>query len=156
MARGIMICFGLIFLIIGFAGYTTPISVTLADTTVNITIPKVVAFCDSGIGQFSQMLAQVVLVCSEHKTFLIGIYGSGLVGIILVIVGAVTRPKKSDKYSCQYCNFVGTTEGELLKHKAERHLEKSPYTCGHCDFVGNTEEVLWNHYDEKHPNEKKW
>jgi len=94
MARGIMIGIGLIFLIIAFAGYTTPISVTLADTTVNLTIPKVVAFCDSGVGQFSQMLAQVVLVCSEHKIFMMGIYGSGLLGIILIIVGAVTTPKK--------------------------------------------------------------
>jgi len=138
VVRGGIIGIGIIFLIIAFAGYTTPISVTLADTTTNLTIPKVVAFCDSGIGQFSQMLAQVVLVCSEHKTFMMGIYGSGLLGIILIIVGAVVSGKK-----------------EALS-VSEKKLERSGYVCEHCAFIGRTEGELLDHYNEKHPDEKKW
>jgi len=129
MARGIIIGIGIIFLIIAVIGYSTPISITLADTTVNLTIPKVVAFCDSGFGQFAQMSPQVVLVCSEYKNFMMGIYGSGLLGIILIIVGAVTHTKKS---------------------------VHSPYVCEHCNFIGKTEEELWNHYNNVHPNAKKW
>ena len=44
------------------------------------------------------------------------------------------------------------SENELLKHKTENHLDKSPYKCEHCDFIGITEEILWNHYNDKHPD----
>jgi len=156
MARGVIIAIGIFFLIIAIIGYNVPISVKLADTTTNLTIPQVVAFCDSGFGQIGQMLAQVVMVCSEYKNFLIGIYGSGVLGVILIIVGAIVSGKKKETGACQYCNYVTTSETGLLRHKAENHLDKSPYKCEHCDFIGITEEVLWNHYNDKHPNEKKW
>jgi len=97
VARGGIIGPGVILIILAVAGYITPMSVTLAETTVNLTIPKVVAFCDSGLGQFSQMLPQVVMVCSEYKNFLMGIYGSGVLGIILIIVGAVVSGKKESE-----------------------------------------------------------
>lgn len=97
MARGDIIGIGIFFLIIAIIGYNVPISVTLADTTVNLTIPQVVAFCESGFGQISQMLAQVVMICSEYNNFMMGIYGSGLLGIILIIVGLVTGKKEEDE-----------------------------------------------------------
>jgi len=97
MARGGIIGIGVVLIVLAVAGYINPISVTLADTTVNLTIPQVVAFCDSGFGQISQMLAQVVMVCSEYKNFMMGIYGSGLLGIILIIVGLVTGKKEEDE-----------------------------------------------------------
>ena len=89
MARGGIIGIGVVLIVLAVAGYINPISVTLADTTVNLTIPQVVAFCDSGFGQISQMLAQVVMVCSEYKNFMMGIYSAGIIGIILIIVGIV-------------------------------------------------------------------
>ena len=97
MARGGIIGIGVVLIVLAVAGYINPISVTLADTTVNLTIPQVVAFCDSGFGQISQMLAQVVMVCSEYNNFMMGIYGSGLLGIILIIVGLVTGKKEEDE-----------------------------------------------------------
>ncbi len=99
MANGQILAIGLLLIILSVVGYITPMSVTLAETTVNLTIPQVVAFCDSGIGQFSQMLPQVVMVCSEYKNFMMGIYGAGLIGIILIIVGAVKSGKKKEKNS---------------------------------------------------------
>ena len=96
MANTVPITIGFLLIIGAVAGYMIPISVTLADTTVNLTIPKVVAFCDSGFGQIGQMLAQVVMVCSEYKNFMMGIYGSGIVGVILLIVGAVIPGKKKE------------------------------------------------------------
>ena len=96
MANTVPITIGFLLIIGAVAGYMIPISVTLADTTVNLTIPKVVAFCDSGFGQIGQMLAQVVMVCSEFKNFMMGIYGSGIVGVILLIVGAVIPGKKKE------------------------------------------------------------
>src|SRR3989304_2160241 len=89
MARGGIIGIGVVLIVLAVAGYITPLSVTLADTTVNLTIPQVVSFCDSGFGQISQMLAQVVMICSEYKNFMMGIYSAGIIGIILIIVGII-------------------------------------------------------------------
>jgi len=94
VANGQAAAIGLLLIILAVAGYITPISVTMADTTLNLTIPKVVAFCDSGLGQFAQISAQVVMVCSEYKNFLMGIYGAGIGGVILLIVGAVKSGNK--------------------------------------------------------------
>ena len=124
MARGEIIGFGIIFLIIAVMGYGTPISVTLADTTVNLTIPKVVAFCDSGLGQLAQMSLQVAMVCSEYNNFMMGIYGSGLLGIILIIVGAIYTTKKSI-YFCDHCKFAASTEAELYNHSVKEHNDES-------------------------------
>jgi len=96
MANTVPITIGFLLIISAVAGYMIPISVTLADTTVNLTIPKVVAFCDSGFGQIGQMLAQVVMVCSEFKNFLMGIYGAGIGGVILIIVGAILPGEKKE------------------------------------------------------------
>ena len=46
------------------------------------------------------------MVCSEYKTFMLGIYGSGLLGIILIIVGAVTGKDKDLVYDVE----TGKTE----------------------------------------------
>jgi len=96
MANTVPITIGFLLIIGAVAGYMIPISVTLADTTTNLTIPKVVAFCDSAYGQIGQMLAQVVMVCSEFKNFLMGIYGAGIGGVILIIVGAVLPGEKKE------------------------------------------------------------
>jgi len=92
---------GGILIVFGVAGYITPLNVTLAENaTVNLSIPKVVAFCDSGLGQFAQISYEVVLVCSEFKNFLMGIYGAGIIGIILIIVGGLkSDEKKDDKFT---------------------------------------------------------
>ena len=89
MANAQVATAGLILLALGVLGYFVPISVTLADTTVNLTIPQVVAFCESGLGQFAQLSPQVVMACSQYNTFMFGIYGSVIIGIILMIIGAV-------------------------------------------------------------------
>jgi len=97
MAKGGIIGIGIVLLIIAIIGYNFPITFTIADTTISPTMPQMVAFCDSGIGQFSQMSPQVVMVCSESNNLLMGTYGSGLLGIILIIVGSVLKGKKKDE-----------------------------------------------------------
>ncbi len=156
MARPGVTVGGIILLFIAIIGYYYPISFTIAGESMSATIPDMVAFCESGLGQFAQLSPEVVRVCSEYNTFMYGIYGSGLLGIILIIVGAATSAKKESSTVCSHCNFVGKTEADLLDHKAKNHLDKSPYKCGHCDFIGITEEILWNHYNDKHPDKKKW
>ena len=119
--------------------------------------------CNSGVGQFAQVLEQVVgssqitQKCVEFRYATYGIIGLGLIGLILVIIGAVVPSRSKEKaLTCSYCNYVALSETDLLKHKTDNHLDKSPYKCEYCDFIGITEEVLWNHYKDKHPDKKKW
>ncbi len=157
MARAGLFGLGILFIVIAIGGYIIPLNVTLAGTTHTIAIPQGVAFCNSGMGQFSQLLAEVVKFCSEFEILLYGVYGSGVLGIILIIIGAVIPSKlKQKKLTCSYCNFIAISETELEKHNSEKHLDKSPYVCEHCDFIGISEEILWNHYNDDHPDKKKW
>ena len=144
---------GVVLLIIAFIGYTFPV------TDTNLTITQVNDLCASNLGQLAQMFGEqdIRKNCLEYKYMTFGIYGFGLIGIILIVVGAIIpSSSKGNTLTCPYCNYVAYTDTDLLKHKADNHLDKSPYKCGHCDFIGITEEVLWNHYNEKHPKEKKW
>ena len=127
MARGGIIGIGIFFLIIAIIGYNVPISITLADTTVNLTIPQVVAFCDSGLGQIGQMLAQVALVCSEYNNFMMGIYGSGLLGIILIIVGSVTGKKEEDELEEDESEQVETPIEILKERYAKGEITKEEF-----------------------------
>jgi len=130
MANSQVATVGLILLALAVLGYFIPMSVTLADTTTNLTIPKVVAFCDSMYGQIGQMLAQVVLVCSEFKNFLMGIYGAGIGGVILLIVGAVIPGSKKEdekELRCEYCEFKTKAEVDLIEHYKLDHAEKGAY-----------------------------
>jgi hypothetical protein len=153
MANGGLIGAGIIFLGIAIIGYIVPVN------DEGWSIPDVTALCNSGMGQLGQAFSgDIVKVCSEYNMMLYGIYGSGLIGIILLIVGSVIPESKSKEKSltCKYCNFVAMSEPELLKHNSENHLDKSPYVCEHCDFIGITEEILWNHYNDDHSDKKKW
>ena len=116
--------FGILLLFLAIVGYILPMSVTLADTTVNLTIPKVVAFCNSGLGQFSQMLPQVVMVCSEHNNLLYGIYGAGVLGVILIIVGVVV-PVKSEEEDSNSLDILKDryAKGEISKGEFDKMKE---------------------------------
>ena len=113
--------------------------------------------CSAGWSQLALFFGNQDFVkgCQNMKIITFGIYGAGIIGIILVIVGAL-YPKNKESDVCPYCNFVAMSENELLDHKAKNHLDKSRYKCEHCDFIGITNEILWNHYNDKHPDKKKW
>ena len=139
MARTEVITVGALLLLVTIIGYYTPLSITMADTTVNLTIPQVVAFCDSGLGQFAQLSPQVVMVCSEYNTLMLGIYGSGLLGIILIIVGAAV-PSSNQRVVEVY-------------HETPQETRKE-WNCEHCDFKSEEEVDLIEHYKKQHADEK--
>ena len=125
MARSEVATIGALLLIAGVIGYFIPMSVTMADTTVNLTIPQVVAFCDSGFGSLAQLSPQVVMVCSQYNTFMFGIYGAGLIGIILIIVGAVTGGTKELIYNVDTgkTDYRSEEEDDSLKILKERYAK---------------------------------
>ena len=152
---------GIFFLLIGGTGFLMPYSVwneNLRGTQfAEITIPEIHDLCASGLGQLGQAFSgDIQKACSEFRIVTYGIYGSGIIGLILIIVGAVV-PGKNRTWICEFCNYAASTEAEMINHKNQKHLAKSSeYTCEHCDFIGRTEEELWDHYNDKHPKEKKW
>ena len=97
---------------------------------------------------------EALQACSLFGAMTFSIYGISLIGIILIIVGAVKKSNKT--LICRYCNYAFNSEADLINHENEKHLDESPYKCEHCDFIGKTEEELWDHYNDKHPDEKKW
>ncbi len=149
MARTEVITVGALLLLAGIIGFIFPV------TSTGFTIIQVNDVCTSDLGQLGQMFGgDLMKICSDYQLLTYGIYASGIMGIVLIIVGFVIPLRK--KTICSYCNFVGKTENELLEHNAKNHLDKSDYKCGECDFIGITEEILWNHYNDKHPDKKKW
>ena len=153
MARGGVLGFGIFLLILAIIGYIIPIN------DMGWTAPDANDLCSSDLGRFGQLFSgDAQQACSQFKYITFGIYGFGLIGLILLIVGALvpSKSKKENSLICKYCNFVATSETKMLKHKSEKHLDKSPYVCEHCEFIGITEEILWNHYNDVHPDKKKW
>ncbi len=152
MAKGLVIAPGVFFLVIAIVGYVIPVN------DQGWTIPDVNEMCSSSLGLIGKVFSgDIQQVCTTYKNLLLGIYGSGLLGIVLIVIGSIIPSKSKDKSMiCSYCNFVAMSDAELLKHKSDNHLDKSPFKCEHCDFIGISEEILWNHYNDNHPDKKKW
>jgi len=90
---------------------------TFEITPTGLTIPQVNDLCASGMGQLGQMFSGDVLqICREYGYLMYGIYGLGIGGLILIIVGSVVPGKKSITV-CEYCNLAFSTEAELYNHK---------------------------------------
>ena len=153
---------GILFLIIAAGGFLMPNSLwneNFQGTIYqNLTIPELSDLCNSGLGQLAKMFnSDVQQACTEFKLMSYAIIGSGIIGLILLIIGAVIpKSSKPKTLTCSYCNYVAISETDIDQHYFKNHLDKSPYKCEHCDFIGITEEILWNHYNDNHPDEKKW
>lgn len=97
---------GAILLGIAIVGFVFPINEQ------GHTIPSLNDLCSSGIGQMAQALdgifgGSMTSNCIQIKYMTYGIYGFGLIGIILIIVGAVIPTKtKENVLTCPYCNYV--------------------------------------------------
>jgi len=152
MARAGALGFGIFMFIIAGVGFVFPI------TDEGHSFPVYNDLCASGTGQILQFFggSDAQKTCMQVKYITYGIYGFGLIGLILIIVGAAV-PGKKRTYICEHCNFATETEAQMINHKNQNHLKKaSPYVCEHCSFIGRTEGELLDHYDDNHPKEKKW
>ena len=79
MAKGGIIGAGIFFLIIAIIGYLVPV------TDMGWTVPGVDQLCSSGFGQLGQAFSgDLQQVCSTYKIITLGIYGIGLLGLILI------------------------------------------------------------------------
>ncbi len=146
MARGGIIGGGIILMVLGAGG--TIFALPFVEQT---------ACSGQGLfGSLAQLNERNQEVCAENRMYLWGAVALGIVGIGLLVGGAV-MPSKKRTWICEFCNYATSTEAEMINHKNQKHLAKSSaYVCEHCDFFSKTEEELWDHYNENHPKEKKW
>jgi len=158
VARTEVITVGGLLLLVAIIAYYLPISFTLADETMSATIPRMVAFCESLPGQFAQLSPEMVLVCSEYNTFMFGIYGSGLLGIILIIVGAVTGKDKDLVYDVETGKTEYRDEDDesldiIKKRYAKGEITKEEFVNMKNDLEGNM--PIQNYKPEKKAEPKK-
>ena len=96
MAKWWLIGLGAVFIIGAIIAYQIPLDVTIIGTQYSITIPEGVAHCDSGIDPFDEMPPDVARFCLEYQTVFMGIYLSGFLGVVLIIIAAVINGKRKD------------------------------------------------------------
>ncbi len=96
MAKWWLIGSGISILVVAFIAYQIPLDVTISGTPHSITIPHGVALCDAGMGVFEEMSSDVARFCSEYKTAFMGIYLAGFLGVILIIIAAVTNGQRKE------------------------------------------------------------
>ena len=115
---------GGLFLVIAVIGYIFPITSEL-----NYSLPQVVGLCNSGMGQLGQAFSgDIVKACSDFNGVLYGIYGLGILGIILLIVGAVIPSKSKEKKEYQHEREVEDDAIDILeKRYAKGELSKGEF-----------------------------
>ena len=94
MTKWWLIGLGAVFIIAAIIAYQIPLDVTIVGKQYSITIPEGVAHCDSGIEPFDEMPPDVARFCSEFKTAFMGIYISGLLGSVLIIISTVISGRR--------------------------------------------------------------
>ena len=122
MAKGGLIVGGAILLIFAVVGYVSPVNdVDTIGNPVRITIPNAVGICNSDMGQIGQAYrADVAQSCSEYSLMVMGIYGSGILGIVLIAGGAAVSGKKQYAQSLEERFHKGElTQGEFESKKSE-------------------------------------
>ena len=92
---------GCLFLVIAIIGYIFPFQDTSSpDPAATETIPQAVRVCNSEMGQLAQSYsAEISKICSDYNVMIMGVYGSGILGLVLIVVGAVvSRGQKEDHH----------------------------------------------------------
>ena len=94
MASGPAIAFGILFLVLAGLGFLYPVN------DLGYTIIQSDELCSSGLGQLAQFFGgkSTLEACQQIKLVAYGVYGLGLLGIILVIVGAVVSSGQKEVY----------------------------------------------------------
>jgi len=83
---------GCLLLVIAVIGYILPMG------DIGLTVIGVDQLCSSGFGQLGQAFSgDAQQICGQYKIMALAIYGLGLLGIILIIVGSVVKGNKTEK-----------------------------------------------------------
>jgi len=135
VANGWVVALGIFLLIITAIGYFSPVN-DQGHTAIMLD-----ELCTSAVGQLALFFGNqdVVQGCQYMKMLTFGIYGFGLIGFILIIVGAVV-PSSNQRVVEVY-------------HEKPQQTRKE-WNCEHCDFKSEDEVDLIEHYKGQHADEK--
>lgn len=127
MAHSEALVAGVFFLIIGGLGFIIPNSSwnenSIGTPFENLTVIEINDLCNSGMGFLAKAFSpQMVDACSELKLIAYGIYGSALLGLILIITGALfNNNNKNSLYFCKHCKFAAAELADLYNHSVKEH-----------------------------------
>jgi len=115
--------FGVLLILLGIVGYNFPLGNTAADPNTILTIPVAAGICNSAMGQLGQAFSgEAVKTCSEWNNLLYGIYGAGVLGVILIIVGAVVPSKSKEEEDSNSLDILKDryAKGEITKEEFDK------------------------------------
>ncbi len=126
MAHSGALVAGAFFAIIGSFGFIIPNSSwnknSIGTPFENLTVIEINDLCNSGMGFLAQAFSpQMVDACSELKLISYVIYGSILIGLILLVVGALVTNNKNSLYFCKHCKFAAVELADLYNHSVKEH-----------------------------------
>ena len=117
MANGGAIGVGLFFLMLAVIGLIVPVTDDGKTTLQSNNM------CESGWGQFGQFFSgDLQDACLVLSYLTLGIYASALIGIILIIIGAVV-PSNSGKNNRSYKDEVGSEKHNAMDILNERYAK---------------------------------
>ncbi len=131
---------GIILMIIGMVGFFYPIG------DKGFTAPQIHEFCSSDLVQWALLFDEegdLIQKCNEWSIVTTAIYGFVIVGIIVIIVGAVK--KSQSVYFCRHCKFAASTEAELYNHSVKEHNDESRF----AGEVKREDESTFKYKDEE-------
>ena len=110
------------------------------------TAPQIHEFCSSDLVQWALLFDEegdLIQKCNEWSIVTTAIYGFVIVGIIVIIVGAVK--KSQSVYFCRHCKFAASTEAELYNHSVKEHNDESRF----AGEVKREDESTFKYKDEE-------
>jgi len=123
MARGGILGVGIVLLIIALIGYITPVN-NAGNTAFQMNV-----LCNTDLFQFGQLFhAETSQLCSKANLMVIGTYASGILGIILIVVGSVVPSRGVKSLTCPFCNYSASSANELHNHSlnCEKRNKETP------------------------------
>ena len=114
MAKAGFIVTGVILLVIAGSSYVTLV------TDTGYTIHGVVNLCNTDLAQLGQLFSgDLQQTCGQYQLLQFGVIGFAVIGIILIIVGAVVpsgNPRNVKPLTCPFCNYSASSVHELHNH----------------------------------------
>jgi len=123
MANGPAIAIGIFLLFLAGLGFVYPVN----DS--GYTIVQADELCSSGLGQLAQFFggSSTQESCQQIKLMSYGVYGFGLIGIILVIVGAAVSSGTKEVYHDRVVKGDDNPLDILKKRLAKGEITKEEY-----------------------------
>lgn len=113
MGKAVIYVTGIVLVSIALIGYVIPVDE-------GYSIPEVVALCSTDMGQLGQAFSgDIVKACSEFNVFLMGVYGFGISGAVLMIVGAII-PESSKKNTSLDILKERYAKGDITKEEFDK------------------------------------